>query len=281
MLLGIVSLTVSLYAAYNITRRITKQINLLTNAIDKLENHEFSTIQFDTSNEIGRLGHRFQIVSAENHRLTTSLYETTLKHKEAELKMLQSQINPHFLYNTLNNLYWITKKSHADDAAKMVLNLSHFFELSLKHGNSDTTIRQELDLVRYYFEIQNVRFNNRFELITDVPDKLMDYEVFNILLQPLVENCIHHGLEGLESKGIIKISGNHIDNYLIITVQDNGIGYPKGTNPLAKGYALFNINQRLKLTYGANSGLEIHSYPKYGTIVTINIYKPDKTYKTL
>lgn len=275
LLLGCFLLAVCLLIGYFITYRITKQIYLLTTAINQLEHQEFSNLQFDLNDEIGWLGNRFQTVVAENHQLTTSLYESTIKRKEAELMMLQSQINPHFLYNTLNTLYWMTKKANAPEAAKMVLNLSRFFELSLNHGNSVSTVRQELDLVRYYFEIQNVRFNNRFELIVDVPEQLLNDEILNILLQPLVENSICHGLEMLETKGIIQISARQEENYLIISVTDNGIGFPPDTDPLASGgYALVNINERLKLTYGENSRLTIKNAPSKGTIVTVYIYKP-------
>lgn len=273
LLLGASVLAVSLLAAYIITHRITRQIYLLTNAINQLEHQDFSTIQFDLNDEIGQLGNRFQTVVAENYRLTKSLYETTIKRKEAELMMLQSQINPHFLYNTLNNLYWMTKKAQAHDATKMVVNLSHFFELALNHGNPNTTLARELELAQCYFEIQNVRFNNRFELIIDVPKELENFEILNILLQPLVENSICHGLEMLEVKGIIRITASYTGSRLTISVIDNGTGFPSDCDPLrSEGYALFNINERLKLTYGEKSGLKIRNLTKQGTEVTIIIY---------
>lgn len=274
LLLGFFSLVCSLFAAYIITFRITKQIYLLTNAIDKLEQQEFTDLNFDLRDEIGWLGNRFQIIVAENHRLTTSLYETTLKQKEAELMMMQSQINPHFLYNTLNNLYWMTKKAHANEAAKMALNLSRFFELALNHGNPVTTIARELSLVRCYFEIQNLRFNNRFELMIDVPENVLNYEIPNILLQPLVENSIVHGLEMLETKGMIKISALSENDFLIISVEDNGIGFPSDYKLMqSDGYALKNIDERLKLTYGKNSGLQIENTSPFKTVVSIYIPK--------
>ncbi|MDD2958931.1 MAG: sensor histidine kinase [Lachnospiraceae bacterium] len=275
LLLGFAALIVSLLAAYGITYRVTKQIYLLTSAIDQLEQQDFPTISFDLNDEIGLLGNRFQTVVAENYRLTTSLYETTLKRKEAEYMMLQSQINPHFLYNTLNNLYWMTKKAGADDAAKMVLNLSHFFELALNHGNPVSTVKKELELARCYFDVQNVRFNHRFELIIEVPEELEAYTLLNILLQPLVENSIYHGLEMLEAGGVIRISASFSDEYLTLCVEDNGIGFPPDSDPVQSGgYALQNISDRLKLNYGQDSSLNICSVPDQGTRVTVRIYKP-------
>lgn len=164
----------------------------------------------------------------------------------------------------------------------MVLNLSQFFELALNHGNPTTTVEKEIKLIQCYFEIQNVRFNNRFDMIIDILDELMKYEIQNIILQPLIENSIHHGLEMLETKGIIQVTGIYKDDYLSISVQDNGIGFPPDCNPLkSEGYALYNINERLHLTYGQKSGLSIQSTSETGTVVTVKMYKPTPTYQAL
>lgn len=268
----IILVFVSLIITYLITKRITKQISLFTSAIDHFENQEFVKVDFDKKDEVGRLGIRFQTVVQENNKLTVSLYESQLKQKEAELMALQSKINPHFLYNTLNNIYWMAEKIKAHNVSKMVFNLSKFFELALNHGEKYITIENEISLITHYFEIQRARYDNRFSLAIQIPRELYQIKILNILIQPIVENAICHGLELKEGTGLISIAAYKDNSQLLFIVEDNGVGCPPDIDPLnTDGYALKNINERLQINYGKNSGLTFESVLGKGTKVTIRM----------
>lgn len=217
-------------------------------------------------------------------------YENKLLKKEAELNILQSQINPHFLYNALDAIRGDIVEEGLGDTADMVEALAKFFRYSINMKNNIITLEEELDNLDNYFKIIQYRFENRFYLINDCDygnAALMEYKIPKLIIQPIVENSINHGLEPKTGMGIIHIRSTFTNRYLEILIQDNGIGMKQaeleqlldkfndpaasatGEKPKKGGIALINVNKRIKLYYGEEYGLEINSLEQLGTEVKI------------
>ena len=217
-------------------------------------------------------------------------YEKKLLKKEAELNMLQSQINPHFLYNALDAIRGDIVEEGLGDTADMVEALAKFFRYSINMKNNIITLEEELDNLDNYFKIIQYRFENRFYLINDCDYNnaaLMEYKIPKLIIQPIVENSINHGLEPKTGMGIIHIRSTFTNRYLEILIQDNGIGMKQAEleqlldrfsdraadrtaeKPKKGGIALINVNKRIKLYYGEEYGLEINSLEQLGTEVKI------------
>jgi two-component system sensor histidine kinase YesM len=193
-----------------------------------------------------------------------------VKEKEAELLALQSQINPHFLYNTLDSIFWMAERAKCKNISKMVLNLSKLFKLSLNNGDKFTTIKREFEHIYTYLEIQNIRYRGKFKTLINIDPDLLDKKIMRLIIQPIVENSIYHGIEPMSGDGLIEINGVQENNTISIVVRDNGIGF--NTDEIeTRGYALKNINKRIKLNYGNEYGLLIKSRKNEGTTVTIRI----------
>lgn len=158
----------------------------------------------------------------------------------------------------------------AKNISKMVMSLSNMFKLSLNNGDYITTVRNEIDQVKNYLEIQNIRYNGKFEVAIELEPEIEHIRMLKLLIQPLVENAIFHGIELKESQGNIYIRGRIEGETLVFEVEDDGVGFdPAVTQP--KGYALRNIQERIQLHYGQNHGLRIDSIPGTGTKVTLRI----------
>ncbi|WP_100406165.1 sensor histidine kinase [Bacillus solitudinis] len=273
VLLLVLSFLLATISAFLISKKITKQLSLLRNVIEDMEKREVvSNIAFDSNDEIGKVGNRFVQLYNRNSELTVQLYESQLKEKEAELLALQNHINPHFLYNTLNSIFWMAQKSNAKLIAKMAVSLSKIFKLTLNDGKYITTVENEIDQVKSYIDIQNIRFDNKIKYSIDVDPSLLTKKIIKLILQPLVENAVYHGLELKEGNGKIIITGRKVNNAMIFEVIDNGIGFD--TEEVAaskKGYALKNINERIKLQYGKNYGMKIESKKNRGTKVIVKV----------
>ncbi len=268
----LLALIVSLLVAVVISKRITKQLSLLRRVTEKMEQQEAVTgIHFNERDEIGKIGGRFVELYNRNNDLTVKLYKSQFKEKEAELLALQSHINPHFLYNTLNSIYWLAEKSKAKPISKMAISLSKIFKLTLNDGNPITTVNNEIEQIKSYLEIQNIRFNNKIHYSIDVSPDILEERIIKLILQPIVENSVYHGLEHLGGEGNITIKGYRQENSLIFKISDTGIGFDDKIIPQSKGYALKNINERLKLRYGDEYGVSIHSRAGVGTTVILKV----------
>jgi two-component system sensor histidine kinase YesM len=273
ILLLVLSFLLATISAFLISKKITKQLSLLRNVTDDMEKREvISNIAFDSNDEIGNIGNRFIQLYNRNSELTVQLYESQLKEKEAELLALQNHINPHFLYNTLNSIFWMAQKSNAKLIAKMAVSLSKIFKLTLNDGKYITTVENEIDQVKSYIDIQNIRFDNKIKYSVDVDPSLLTKKIIKLILQPLVENAVYHGLELKEGNGKIIITGRKANDAMIFEVIDNGVGFDTEEAAGSKqGYALKNINERIKLQYGQNYGMKIESKKDRGTKVTIKV----------
>jgi two-component system sensor histidine kinase YesM len=259
------------YGSFLISNKITKQLSLLTTIARKVaKRDEIDGILFKENDEIGKIGNQFLRIFRTNTELTDKLYEAKLKEKEAELHALQSHINPHFLYNTLNSIFLMAEKIGAKNISKMVMSLSNIFKLSLNNGQYITTVANEMEQIRNYLEIQNIRYRDKFEVAIEMDPGILNERMLKLLIQPIVENAIYHGMELKEEKGFISISGRREGKALVFEVKDDGVGFDPETAK-AGGYALQNIRERIALQYGSEYAMHVESKPGAGTKVTLVI----------
>lgn len=263
-----------------IGNRITK--NSIMNTLGELrkfvnvlrEKGNSDNFVFNSQDEVGMIGDEFVRVVQENEKLIVRLYESRYREKEAELLALQSEINPHFLYNALDSIFWAAEENGAENVAEMAVSLSNVFKMSLNQGKSICTLKEELDLIFNYMTVQNIRFNGRFELQMELPPELIDIQMLKLTLQPIVENAVQHGLEARAGKGKILITANVEKEDVTFIVRDDGVGFVVDEmNPYGKGFALRNVDERIKLYYGSKYGVTIESQPGEGTTVYIAVRK--------
>ncbi|QIZ07802.1 sensor histidine kinase [Priestia megaterium] len=268
----VLALILSLIVALFITRRITKHLSLLRMVTEKMEKRETLVgIHFNNEDEIGQIGNRIVHLYNWNNDLTKRLYKSQIKEKEAELLALQSHINPHFLYNTLNTIFWMAEKLKAKQIAKIAINLSKIFKLTLNDGNHITFVKNEIEQVKSYLDIQNIRFDHKINYKFNIEPEIMEEKIIKLLLQPIVENSVYHGLEQQE-RGTIMIEGYKQHDGLVFKISDTGEGFDMNEVDInTKGYALKNINERLKLYYGKEYGLKIESEIGKGTTVYLKV----------
>ncbi|GIN12563.1 sensor histidine kinase YesM [Shouchella clausii] len=212
----------------------------------------------------------FKRVASQHKQLNERLMEAKLREKEAELKLLQAQINPHFLYNTLSSIYWLAKMRKQSEIAQMAISLSESFKISLNNGKEHIPLQKELEHIRHYFTIQNIRFRGKFQYKEEVDDRLLNIEILKLLLQPLIENAIIHGLEKKKSTGHVLLRAFVEGDTLVFQIKDDGIGMEHPSQAM-HGFGLKNVHERIQLYYGGKSGLTITSVVDQGTVVTIRL----------
>jgi two-component system sensor histidine kinase YesM len=252
--------------------KITGQIKLLTLAIGKFGKMEDIDFEFDEKDEVGKIGGEFQKVVTENKALTSNLYNAIIKQKEAELMALQSQINPHFLYNTLNSIYLMAERVQAKNISTMVMNLSKIFKFALNRGESFTIVKNELKHVESYLEIQKIRYEDKINVHIRIDDAIQYKKMMKFIIQPLVENAIYHGLEQKEDPGNLYIEGGMKDGNIVLVIKDDGIGFDSETVLTeGRGIGIKNVDDRIKLYYGDNYGLIIDSRIGIGTEITVTL----------
>lgn len=237
--------------------------------------------------EIGDLIDTYNYMSHEINNLMEKEVKAANDLRIAEFKALQSQINPHFLYNTLDMINWLSKSGKSEEVSAAVQALSKFYKLTLGKGNIIVSIGEELSHVSLYVQLQNMRYKDKIHFFIDVPDDLLDYEIPKFVLQPIVENSIQHGIFGKESKeGNIVITGWAESNVIVFIVSDDGVGVPpekmetilsgKGDSSLGSNIGIYNTHKRLQLYYGDSFGMTYRSSQNAGTEVEIRI--PVKKY---
>ena len=257
--------------ANGISRLITRPLDTLEETIRMVGAGNFKVeARFDDS-EIGRIGNQFKNMVNNNLDLHEKLLQSEIREKEAELLLLQSQINPHFLYNTLDSLYFMAVIHQADDMADMIQALSDNFKLSLNKGDKLITVNNELKKIRAYVNIQNMRFHNRFELEMDIEEDILEEKILTFILQPIVENAICHGLEPkIGDDCLILVEGFRKEEKMTFRIQDNGVGMAS-LDLIESGYGIKNTRERLALFYGEAALVQFHSEPGKGTEVVFHI----------
>lgn len=254
--------------AMAISRTITRPLNQLEQVIEKVkEGERHITEDFDES-ETGRIGQKFKEMVNTNLELTEYLLNARLNEREAELLLLQSQINPHFLYNTLDSLYCMAIIHGDDQIADMTLALSDHFKLSLNKGKRFCTVNDTVTQIKDYMKLQGMRFGGRFHLTVEVEEDILQEEMLTFLLQPFVENAIYHGLEPKLGGGTIRVRGWREGDKLLFTVEDDGIGV-EDIAKLDAGFGISNVRERIHLHYGEAYGFTVESEKGKGTRVTV------------
>jgi len=204
--------------------------------------------------------------------------------RKLELYALQMQINPHFLYNTLDTIAWLAKLKNEKDIEHLVLSLAKFFRLSLHKGDKFIKVREEIDLVKSFLEIERMRFPELFEVIYEVEDEIKEIETLKLVFQPIVENAIKHGFSDIDYRGKLFIRAYSKDEDIIFEVEDNGLGFDPSEDLFADdklliglgGYGLKNVDERIKLEYGRDYGVIVTSEVGKGTKVIIKIKRTHK-----
>jgi two-component system sensor histidine kinase YesM len=222
------------------------------------------------------------------NELMQETYQSKVQEREAQLRALQAQINPHFLYNTLDTINWIAIGHNVPDISQMIGGLAQYFRLSLNKGRDLVSVSDELMLAKVYLEIQQTRFPKSFSFKFDVEDGLEQFEIPKLTLQPIVENALLHGIRKSKWKtGTIRIQAKIVDADIVLSVTDDGIGMEQETaqsllteprhvghsDGAGSSYGLYNVNERIKLFTDNKYGLEIQSHPGEGTTVTVR-YRP-------
>lgn len=259
---------------------VVKPLMNLSHEMEKVKTGNFDVqINSRSTDEIGSVISQFIDMSGKVKSLIDEVYTSQIKEKEAELAAMQAQINPHFLYNTLDNIRWSALKEGASSAGEQIETLSSLFRHILSKQGEITTIGEEIKHLEYYLAIQKNRFKERLQVDIEVDKGLESYNALKLMLQPVVENSIEHGFKKMIGNGIINIKIEKIQDYIYFIIRDNGNGADEvRINALLnddsdfKGFsALRNIRERIQLQFDKNCDLSFHSIPSQYTTVSINI----------
>ena len=269
------------------SNRIVQRITLVSNGMNDMRNEGLLTLpEPEIKDEMGVLIDSYNRLSNELRRMNEERARAVVNQHKAELRILQAQINPHFLYNTLEMINYFSMVNDPGSVEKIVLLLSRFYKLCLNHGAEFCTFKEEVDLTLIYWTIQSIRYKGKLNLVKNIPSELDAYIVPHIILQPIVENAIHYGIMSRDdTNGTVVISAKKENGVLSIEITDNGVGMSKekllqvtegmlytGQSQIEDShYGLHNINERIRGHYGESFGLSFVSSPGAGTTVVIRI----------
>lgn len=265
-----------------ISREITKPIRSLRDSMRKVQNGQFDThVEVITENEIGSLGRSFNLMTSEIQALMEqNVYEQKQKRK-SELKALQAQINPHFLYNTLDSIIWMSEEGENDEVVEMTSALARLLRQSISNDKEEVELEKEIEYVKNYLTIQKMRYKDKLEFFIYVDPRVAHVPIIKLVLQPLVENAIYHGIKYKETKGNLKIYARPVDGRVEIVVADDGIGMDEDVmehifdehrkEQKRNGVGVPNVQKRLKLQYGSEYGIRYESVKGAGTKAVITI----------
>jgi len=282
MLIGGFTLVLAVAAAFFFTASIAKPLGKLRSLMKKAEEGDLS-VRFNSkyNDEIGQLGNSFNNMIQEISNLIDLVYEEQKRKREAELKTLQAQIKPHFLYNTLDTIQWMAQDHGAKDIFNIVGALANLFRIGLSKGKEMITVREELEHIKSYLTIQKARYEDRLNYEISYDENVLNHRVLKLILQPLVENAIYHGLNARRGGGTVTITAWLEDNKLYFCVADNGMGMTpeklkeiqallsSGLEPATTGFGIFNVNERIRLSFGSEYGLSYTSVYGEGTKVEV------------
>lgn len=283
VMLAVILLLVLLIAAQTMSG-IVRPIERLRQVTGAVAHGDFKARAETTGpTEIAELSGSVNDMTVHLEAMVKKIKEDESKMRHAELRLLQEQINPHFLYNTLDTIVWLIESDSTDEAVDMVVSLSQFFRLVLSHGAEFISIRDEEQHIKSYLKIQQARYHDILDYEIDIDPAIYPYQILKLTLQPLVENALYHGIKYKRAMGKILITGRMEERRIILTVQDNGVGMePEKLAHLRReierpckdtegGFGLANVNERIRMYFGNYYGMEIDSVQGEGTTVTVTI----------
>ena len=267
-----------------ISTRITDPIKELEKAVNEIEQGNLEVeVRSAGSYEIQHLGTSIQSMARRIRKLMNDIVAEHESKRRSEFDTLQSQINPHFLYNTLDIIVWMIENEKQSEAVKVVTALARFFRISLSKGKSIIPVKDELEHVRNYLMIQHMRYKNKFTYDIEADEDVLELASLKLMLQPLVENAIYHGMEFMDGDGEILVRAWRREDDLYMSVSDNGLGMTQEqverlfrasdhtSSGRGSGIGVKNVNERIKLYFGTGYGLDIQSEPDEGTTVTAHL----------
>lgn len=282
---AVILVAIALFISSLIARNITFPIQKLRNSMAKVQEGDFSTedLEIPSENEIGSLTQSFNVMTHRIQELMEENIHEQEQKRKSELKALQSQINPHFLYNTLDSIIWMAEGKKNEEVVLMTAALARLLRQSISNEDELVSIGQEVEYVRSYLTIQKMRYKDKLEFSIEVDPAITANQIIKLVLQPLTENAIYHGLKYKESKGLLIVRGYEKGEDVVLEIIDNGVGMDEETlahifekhkvNYHSNGVGVYNVQKRLTLYYGHEYGITYRSKKGEGTIATIVIPK--------
>lgn len=283
VLTAIILVIVALLFSRFMARSITLPIQKLRDSMKKVQEGDFSVsdVVVDSKNEIGSLTKSFDVMTHRIHELMEQNVHEQEEKRKSELKALQSQINPHFLYNTLDSIIWMAEGKKNEEVVLMTASLARLLRQSISNEDEVVPIANEVEYARGYLTIQKMRYKDKLEFQIEVDSSILYIPLIKLVLQPIIENAIYHGLKYKESKGLLIVKGFMKDGNAVLQVIDDGVGmdeetlahiyYKHKVNYHSNGVGVYNVQKRLKLYYGEDYGITYTSELGKGTTATITI----------
>lgn len=283
VLTAIILVIVALLFSRFMARSITLPIQKLRDSMKKVQEGDFSVsdVVVDSKNEIGSLTKSFDVMTHRIHELMEQNVHEQEEKRKSELKALQSQIKPHFLYNTLDSIIWMAEGKKNEEVVLMTASLARLLRQSISNEDEVVPIANEVEYARGYLTIQKMRYKDKLEFQIEVDSSILYIPLIKLVLQPIIENAIYHGLKYKESKGLLIVKGFMKDGNAVLQVIDDGVGMDEETlahiydkhkvNYHSNGVGVYNVQKRLKLYYGEDYGITYTSELGKGTTATITI----------
>ncbi len=276
----------ALVAAINISNSVVNPIGKMMRLMKKVEQGNMDvSMTIERNDEIGDLSNSFNRMINKVDGLMDTIYSEQKELRKAELKALQSQINPHFLYNTLATVIWMAREKEYEEIIKIVTAITKYYRIGISRGRDIISIEDEVEHISNYLIILNQRYSDKFDYDVDIKEELYKYKTLKLILQPIVENAIYHGVKNKREMGHISIGSEELEDTILFSVRDTGVGMNEeqlnklvlaindlsGEHP--ESYGLRNVNERIKIFFGQEYGLEIESEEGSGTVVRVRIPK--------
>lgn len=291
IIITVLAIIISINSFISVSGAIQKPISDMEKLSTKVSNGDLTArIDIPHVNELDTLAGNLNTMAGQIDLLIKKNMEEQKNFQKAEMKALQAQITPHFLYNTFDTIVWLAEEEHTEEVVKITKAFSDFLRISLSRGHEWITISQELDHIKNYLTIQKIRYADILNYTIDADESLMEYKIIKLVLQPLVENAIYHGIKNKRGRGILKVSIHYADESrqaITFTVEDNGAGFTEerlgqvrnelrtgaeDSEKLSSVYGLYNVNKKLKLYYGEQTeGIIIESTAGKGSKISFTI----------
>lgn len=247
----------AVWVSYMLSKYISNPVNKLAELMSSVEKGN-RTVNFDVryDDEIGRLGTSFNNMVKEIHRLIDDVYVKKYMLKDAEFEALKAQVNPHFLYNILESINWMARMRHCDDISDMIMTLGKFLRYSISTKGDIVTIEEDMKQVGNYLKLQKMRYGDKFTVKIHIDEEIYDNKILKLLIQPIVENAIVHGIEPKIGNGLIIINGYRDENNICFDIMDDGVGM-NNSKSTGEGLGMNNVDKRIKIHYGEEYGLSV------------------------